>query len=235
MNGITRRPAFWIVYALASLAALAVALRLFPLAIPIVNLDVTTSRADAVAAARALAARLELAPADARAAVRFSHDSEAQNYIELEGGGKRAFARLTRGGSYAPYWWDVRLFRLGAIDETVVRLRPDGRPDGFERRLPETYVRDPARKALTESEALQIAETGAQEDLHIDLSAYRFLEHSQQTQPGGRVDQSFTFERPEALKNARVRLRLVVSGDELTSVTPFVHVPESFDRRFAEL
>ncbi|MHB8493330.1 MAG: hypothetical protein ACYC9Z_11735 [Casimicrobiaceae bacterium] len=235
MNGITRRPAFWVVYALVSLAALALALRLFPLAIPIVNLDVTASRADAVAAARALAARLELAPADARAAVRFSHDSEAQNYIELEGGGKRAFARLTRGGTYAPYWWDVRLFRLGAIDETVVRLRPDGRPDGFERRLPETYVRDPARKSLPESEARQIAEAGAKEDLHIDLSAYRFLEHSQQTQPGGRVDQSFTYERPEALGDARVRLRLVVSGDELTGVTPFVHVPESFDRRFAEL
>ncbi len=235
VNGITRRPAFWVVYALASLVALAVALRLFPLAIPIVNLDVKISRAEAVAAARALAARLELAPADARAAVRFSHDSEAQNYIELEGGGKRAFARLTRGGTYAPYWWDVRLFRLGAIDETVVRLRPDGRPDGFERRLPETYVRDPARKSLPESEARQIAETGAKEDLHIDLSAYRFLEHSQQTQPGGRVDQSFTYERPEALGDARVRLRLVVSGDELTGVTPFVHVPESFDRRFAEL
>lgn len=235
VNGITRKPTFWAVYALASLAALAVALRLFPLAIPIVNLDVTTSRGEAVAAARALAAKLKLAPADARSAVRFSHDSEAQNYIELEGGGKGAFARLTRSGVYAPYWWDVRLFRLGAIDETFVRLRPDGTPDGFERRLPESYVRDPARKALTEAEARQIAETRAKEDWHVDLSAYRFLEHAQQTQPGGRVDHSFTYERPEALGDARVRLRLVVSGDELTGVTPFVHVPESFDRRFAEL
>ncbi|HSQ80061.1 MAG TPA: type II CAAX endopeptidase family protein, partial [Casimicrobiaceae bacterium] len=234
-NGITRKPAFWVVYALVSLAALAVALRLFPLAIPIVNLDVRMSRGEAVAAARALAARLELAPAEARSAVRFNHDSETQNYIELEGGGKSAFAQLTRGGVYAPYWWEVRLFRPGAIDETVIRLRPDGRPDGFERRLPETYVRDPARKALAEAEARTIAEQGARDDFHVDLSAYRFLEHSQQTEPGGRVDHSFTYERPEALGEARVRLRLVVSGDELTGVTPFVHVPESFDRRFAEL
>ena len=58
MNGITRKPAFWVVYALVSLAALAVALRLFPLAIPIVNLDITMSRSEAAAAARALAARL---------------------------------------------------------------------------------------------------------------------------------------------------------------------------------
>ncbi|MGE5090055.1 MAG: type II CAAX prenyl endopeptidase Rce1 family protein, partial [Candidatus Levyibacteriota bacterium] len=234
-NGITHKPAFWVVYALVSLAALAVALRLFPLAIPIVNLDVTMSRGEAVAAARALAARLKLAPADARSAVRFDHDSEAQNYIELEGGGKSAFARLTRGGAYAPYWWEVRLFKLGAIDETVIRIRPDGRPDGFQRRLPETYVRDPAHKALDEAQARAIAEREAQDQLHVDLAAYRFLEHSQQTQPGGRVDHAFTYERPEALGDARMRLRLIVSGDELTGVTPFVHVPESFDRRFAEM
>ena len=36
MSGLTRRRAFWVVYAALSLAALAVAARLFPLAIPIV-------------------------------------------------------------------------------------------------------------------------------------------------------------------------------------------------------
>ena len=44
MSGLTRRRAFWVVYAALSLAALAVAARLFPLAIPIVNLDVTMAR-----------------------------------------------------------------------------------------------------------------------------------------------------------------------------------------------
>ena len=232
---MTRRPAFWVIYALASLVALVVALELFPRAIPIVNLHITLSRDEALVRARAIAAKESLAPADARAAVRFAHDSTTQDYVELEGGGKAAFAKLTRGDVYAPYWWEVRLFTLGAIDETVIRLAPDGRVDGFVRRVPETWVRDPAAKALDEVQARAIAEAAATRDWGVDLARYRFLEHSQQTEPGGRVDHHFTYERPEPLGEARVRLRLTVAGDALVGVTPFVHVPESFARRYAEL
>ena len=132
---MTRSRIFWIAYAALSAVAIIVAARLFPLAIPLVNLDVKLSRSEAMAMAEALAARLKLAPADARIAARFNHDGAAQNYIELEGGGRRAFAELTRGDVYAPYWWDVRLFTLGSIDETVLRFKPDGAPYGFARRV----------------------------------------------------------------------------------------------------
>ena len=75
-------------------------MRLFPLAIPIVNLDIKMSRDEAIAAARTLATRLHLAPAGARVAARFAHDATTQNYVELEGGGKAAFAALTQGDRY---------------------------------------------------------------------------------------------------------------------------------------
>ena len=234
-TGITRTRAFWIAYAVASLAALAIAVRLFPLAIPIVNLDITTSRDEAIATARTLASRFHIAPEGARVAARFAHDATTQNYVELEGGGKPAFAELTRGDRYSPYWWEVRLFTLGAIDEAVVRLKPDGAFAGFARRLPESYVRDAARKAIDAGDARAIAETRAREDWHVDLAPYRLLEQSQQTQMSGRVDHSFTYERPEPLGDARVRLLLAVSGDELTGIAPFVHVPEAFGRRYQEL
>ena len=234
-TGVTRTRAFWIAYAVASLAALAIAVRLFPLAIPIVNLDITTSRDEAIATARTLASRFHIAPEGARVAARFAHDATTQNYVELEGGGKPAFAELTRGDRYSPYWWEVRLFTLGAIDEAVVRLKPDGAFAGFARRLPESYVRDAARKAIDAGDARAIAETRAREDWHVDLAPYRLLEQSQQTQMSGRVDHSFTYERPEPLGDARVRLLLAVSGDELTGIAPFVHVPEAFGRRYQEL
>ena len=234
-TAITRTRAFWVAYAVAALTALVVAIALFPLAIPIVNLDITMSRDEAVASARTLATRLRIAPEGARVAARFAHDATTQNYVELEGGGKPAFAELTRGERYSPYWWEVRLFTLGAIDEVVVRLKPDGTPAGFARRLPESYVRDVARKALDAGEARAIAETRARDDWRIDLAPYRLLEQSQQTQTSGRVDHSFTYERPEPLGDARVRLLLAVSGDELTGVAPFVHVPEAFGRRYQEL
>ena len=38
-----------------------------------------------------------------------------------------------------------------------------------------------------------------------------------------------------ALGEARIRLRLGVAGDELIEIAPYVHVPESFERRFREM
>jgi hypothetical protein len=235
LAGITRKPAFWIVYVAVALVALAVAATLFPRAIPIVNLDVTTSRAQAIAKARDIADALHLAPATARTAARFSHDTATQNYVELEGGGKDAFAALTRGERYQPYWWEVRLFTLGAIDEALIRLAPDGRPIGFFRRLPETYVHDAAHKALDADTARKLAEAQAAAHWNVDLRSYRLLDASQATQPTGRVDHTFTYERPEPLGEARIRLALSVAGDELAGVAPFVHIPEAFGLRYQAL
>ena len=46
------------------------------------------------------------------------------------------------------------------------------------------------------------------------------------------MDHTFTYERAApTLNEGRYRLRLVVTGDRLTEVTPFVKVPEGFVRR----
>src|SRR5205823_3515084 len=235
LTSITRRPLFWIAYCALSLVALVVAARLFPLAIPLVNLDIKMERSQALAQGEVVAKRYGLAPADARVATRFSHDSHTQNYVELEGGGRSAFADLTRGDLYAPYWWDVRLFTPGKIEEAVIRFKPDGTAYGFSRRVPETYIRDPRTKALDSAQARALAEERAHADWHVDFSQYTLLEQSQQTMKNDRVDHAFVYERPEKLGDARIRLSLSVKGDELTGVAPSVFVPESFDRRYQEL
>ena len=48
MSGITRKPAFWIAFALLSAAAGVYAWRYFPQALPIINLEVKMSRDDAL-------------------------------------------------------------------------------------------------------------------------------------------------------------------------------------------
>ncbi len=212
-----------------------IAWRLFPLAIPLVNLDITFSREEALGKAQALAAAQRLAPADARVAAVFNHDDEAQNYIELDGGGKAAFARLVDGRLYAPYWWEVRLFRPGTIDEAVVRFRPDGTVDGFTRRLAEDHVRDAATQALTPEAAQALARAAATATWGVDLAPYRLIETSAQTRATGRVDHRFVYERAEQFGEGRIRLQLAVAGDELVDVSPSFFVPESFERRFQEL
>ena len=236
LHQITRRPAFWIAYGCLAVMCLVLAWRLFPLAIPLVNLDIKLSRNDAVVKALALAKERNLvAFDDPRTAVRFRNDQGAQNYIELEGGGKAAFAQMVEGTVYAPYWWEVRLFKPGVVEETVVRFRADGALQGFARRVPETYVRNGGTKALDAAVALDLARTRAHDDWQVDFAPYHLLEQSQETRPTGRVDHQFVFERDERYAGASIRMRVAVTGDELTGVAPYVHVPEKFERHFQEL
>jgi len=229
---ITHKPAFWIAFAALSALSGALAWRFFPDALPLINLDVKMSRAAALVQAAALAEKLKLAPPDARVAAMFGHDAETQNFVELEGGGNARFSALLTGNLYSPYWWDVRLFKPLETAEARVRFRPDGTPYGFARQVPETQP----GAALDADAARTIAETRAKADWHIDFSPFKLLEHSQQLRANGRVDHVFVYEREaEMLGDGRFRMSLGVTGDEFTGLLHFVHVPEAFERRFAEM
>ena len=138
MTKIAHTPAFWIAFALIALGSAALAWRYFPEALPLIQLDVKMTRAEALASAAALGQKLELAAEDARRAAIFAHDGEAQNFVELEAGGKPRFAELLRDDFYSPYWWDVRLFKPRETAEARIRFRPDGTPYGFVRVFPES-------------------------------------------------------------------------------------------------
>ena len=138
MRGITHKPVFWIVFALASVCSGVFAWYYFPQALPLINLDVSMSREDALVQAAAVADRLHLIDRGAQEAALFAHDGATQNFVELEAGGKPEFARLLSGDLYAPYRWEVRLFKPGEIAEVRVGFKPDGTRYGFSRKLPES-------------------------------------------------------------------------------------------------
>ena len=169
-----------------------------------------------------------LGPPGYKQAASFSGDEEAQTFVELEGGGKPAFTRMLRERLYEAYTWRVRHFKDGETNESTIRFTPDGRPYGFIEKLNE----DAPGAALDAATARRIAEDGAATRWTVDLSKFALVEAGQERRPAGRVDHTFTYERAdEALGEGRYRLRLVVSGDRLTEVTPFrqdsrsVHAP----------
>ncbi len=208
-----KRPAFWILLGLVSLAATAAAVHYFPQAFSIVALDITMTRERALADARAIVTRDRLGPADFRQAASFALDSAAQTFVELEGGGKAAFTAMLRDGLYAAYTWRVRHFREGETNETLVRFTPDGRPYGFV----ETLKEDAPGAALDAADARRRAEAEAPARWNVDLTPFALVEQGQEKRPGGRVDHTMTYERSSpALGEGRYRLRLVVSGDRLT-------------------
>ena len=136
-----RKPAFWAAFVVLSALCTAWAARHFGEAFPLVTLDVTMDRAEALVAAEELAAEHGWGPADADQAAAFRHDDAVQSFVELEAGGKQAYAAMLTGDLYSPYTWVVRRFREGETNESVVRFRPDGAPYGFREKLPEGFQR----------------------------------------------------------------------------------------------
>jgi hypothetical protein len=229
---VLKRPVVWIALGLVSIALAVAAYRGFPLAFSLVSVDISMDRDHALAAARAITAQDHLGPADAREAASFSLDEETQTFVELEGGGKPAFTAMLRDRLYLAYTWRVRHFREGEVNEATIAFAPDGRPYGFVERIKE----DATGAALDPAAAQRIAERDAAKAWSIDFSPYHLVEQGQTRRPAGRVDHTFTYERlSPTLNEGRYRLRLVVSGDRLTEVTPFVKVPEAFVRRYESM
>ncbi len=229
-----RKPLFWVAFALVSLFGVAIAVQLFPRAMPFVTLDLEMDRDAALGRARELAARYGWGPDGYFQAAAFRSSETVQAYVELEGGGNQAFVRMLLADLYRPYTWQVRLFREHEANETLVRFTPEGAPYGFR----ETLAEDAPGAALGEHDARRIAETAAAHEWGVDLSAFAPLEAARETRPGGRVDHTFVYERPAPegrLAEERYRLRLVVSGDRFTELTHLVKVPEAFERRFSEM
>jgi CAAX prenyl protease-like protein len=227
-----KRPAFWILFGIVSVASAVVGIRYFPQAFSIVALDITMDREGALDAARAIMVREALGPAAFRQAASFGLDSEAQTFVELEGGGKEAFTRMMRDGLYSAYTWRVRHFKEGETNETTIRFTPDGRSYGFVEKLKE----DAPGAALEGAAARRVAEAAAAGRWSIDLGTFALVEQGQERRTGGRIDHTLSYERASpTLNEGRYRLRLVVSGDRLTEVTHFLKIPEAFSRRYASM
>jgi len=231
-ESMTRRPAFWITLALLGLGGAILSYQLFPVAFPLLSVDIQMDRQEAMSEASALADRFDWDPAEPRQAASFSHLNPAfQTYMELEGGGLDELNRLIRDGAFSLYAWRVRQFAEGVIEEVEVRFTPAGEALGFRLHLSEET---PGQNLPGDQARAQAVET-ATSNWGMDPGRYELLESSEEEQPGGRIDHTFVFERSDiTLGEAKVRLRLRVAGNEVVEVSPFFHVPESFERRFQD-
>jgi len=232
MQKIFTKPFFWIPFVVLSLLGIAFTVKYFSTAFAIINVKLDMNRSQALEKAATVATQLHLGPDGYRQSASFETDEETQNFVELEGGGKKAFADMIHDRFYSPYTWKVRHFKEFEKNETVLFFKPDGTPYGFEEKLSEN-----AKGAALESEqARLVAEKSAQEDWHIVLSEYTLIETSKEVQPSERIDHTFTYERPDVhVGKGHYRLKLVISGDKLTEFTHSVKIPEAFTLRYKEM
>lgn len=229
---MTRKPFFWIALVVLGLAGSATAIRLFPVAFPILSVHIDMDREGALKEASELATRMRWDPPDFRQAASFGQlDPAFQTYMELEGGGLEELNRLTREGILTLYAWRVRHFAEETVEESEIRFTPGGAPLGFRLKLSE----EASGTNLGPEEARALAVAEAAEHWGFEASRFDLLETSQEEHTGGRIDHVFVFQRHDlALGEARIRHRLRVGGDRLVESTPFLHVPEGFLRRYQD-
>ena len=229
---LTRKPIFWLIFLLLSIGGILFAVRYFGQAFPLVNLDLRMNRQQAMDKARQLAKENGWGTSNFQQAASFQLDSTTQHYVELEAGGNDAFRQMLKGDFYSPYTWVVRHFQEGEKHEVLLRFTPAGKFYGFIEQLPE----DEPGAVLTVEAALAMAETVATDKWDTDVNAYQQIESSKETHPGGRVDHTFVYERPNPkINQGHYRLTLVIGGDRLTALNHGVKIPEEFDLRYKEM
>jgi hypothetical protein len=229
---ISRRPLFWVALLGIFIGGSVFSFKYFSTVFPIVNLDITIDRQAALQKAKELALQYHWGPKGFEQTASFSVEEMTKNFIELEGGGKEAFNMILAEKYYAPYTWNVRHFKEHDATETTIKFTPEGKPYGFEEKIPENTP----GAALSSEAARLIAIETAQSDWQIDFSIYILVESSQETKPSGRIDHTFVYERTDKkVGEAPYRLRLVVSGDTLTEISLFIKIPEAFTRRYEHM
>jgi membrane protease YdiL (CAAX protease family) len=227
-----RKPVFWIAFVIVFIATIIFTYNFFSKAFPLITLDLQMDRVAALQKAQELAQKYHWGPENFRQASSFQLDNRVQNYVELEVGGSQAFKKMMEKGLYEPYTWQIRDYREGETNETLIRFTPAGKFYGFKEKLPE----DEPGANLPPDSAQKIAEVVAAQDWGIDFSQFKRVEASKQVRPGGRTDHTFVYERPNVqIGEGKYRLRLVVSGDKLTELTHFIKIPEAFYRKYEEM
>ncbi|MGE0206250.1 MAG: hypothetical protein AB7R69_00175 [Candidatus Babeliales bacterium] len=90
----SHRSSFWVILAAIFVSGMLFSFKYFAKAFPLVHLDITMNRNEALRQAAMLAKKFNWGPENYKQATVFDNDDEAQNFIELEGGGKKAFAHI---------------------------------------------------------------------------------------------------------------------------------------------
>jgi len=230
---MTRKPGFWIAFTIVFIGSISFFINNYDKVFPVLSLDIRMSREMALDAAAELNKKYNWKPVDYRTAVTFYSERDLQTFVELEGGGLGTFKTLSEDSIYFPYGWKVRHFQEKDPNEVFVWFTPSGMPYSFEQILSE---KEPG-PALNREPAFDIAMEGIKKDWGIDISNFSIIDESEKVQPSGRVDHMFTYQRNnfELGENGFLRLKLIVSGDQLTGVIHYSHIPEAFQRRFEEI
>jgi membrane protease YdiL (CAAX protease family) len=224
---VLRNRLFWLAATAVVCAAAAIHVGLYQWVRPAaaLRLSVTRHQAAEIASDFLSGERGEL-PGGYRRAVTFDVYYWDKAYLEQTLGLETANDVLQTEGMV--YRWTVRWFKPGEQEEFSVELDPDGRLLSYSRYLPDD---EPAPES---SRPEQVAREFVQRVAGIDVGTYDLQDSYEMPLPN-RTEYGYTWERPDLkLGEAKQRLSIVVTGDEVIYFDRFLWTPESFGHQFAK-
>src|ERR1035437_23630 len=194
-----------------ALAAGALAIWLFPRALPTVAVEQRMTRSLALQRADSFFHARAMQPPGARTALQFTAGDSLITFVDLMGGGHDTLNALVRGHDVAPFAWSVRSFVPRDPHEASVNFAPDGRIIGFKR----TFAEADKRPDVGADSGRALAERVLSDWLREPAAQWHLATSSYATKKTrGHGARSYTSERTALpVSGAPIRMDIVIAGD----------------------
>jgi len=161
--------------------------------------------------------------------VTFSYDDDAKSFLEYELGVAKANELMVKE---IPVWyWRVRLVRELQQEELQVWINPEGKLAGVNH----DFENDKEIPSLTHDQAEKAARKFVEQETGNSLAGFELIKDEESQKPK-RKDHSFTFEdTKKEYKGAKLRVFVGLAGDQIRSYNRYLHVPEAWERKFADI
>jgi len=225
------KPKLWveILITVLGIASVFIFFALYETASPDASVDVTISRAQAKEIAENQLKELGYSVDGYKSAVSFSSDAMAAYYLQRTLGIEEYNAQL-QSEQWPIYYWSARWFQPMEKEEFRVYLMPDGEFLG----LNHTIKEDAPGADISQEQAKVVAESFLTKYANWQAEEWEEIEAASQTQPGGRVDHSFTWKSKNySVGESELRYTTTVQGDRVGFADSFIKVPEAFTREYA--
>ena len=226
-----KKPQLWVEILITVLGVVGVVVffALYESAFPDASVDVTISRTQAEQIATNQLRELGYSVEDYESALSFNSDSSAAYFLQRTLGIETYNTRLA-DERWPIYYWSARWFKPLEKEEFRVYLMPDGKLLGLNHIIKE----DAIGANITEENAQNIAESFLVQNVSWQPDEWERIEASSETQPGGRVDHTFTWQSKDfSAGESELRYTAVIQGDQIGYVDYFIKIPESFTRQYA--
>jgi hypothetical protein len=196
---------------------------------PSASIDLKLSRRLITEKAEAWAQQLSYPPEAAVKSTTFSYDETAKTFLEYELGLTEANVLMKE---QIPVWrWTTRFCRPLRLEDCSIYLSPDGKLVACDHAI----ENDKELPTVNHKEALALAQSFVESQAKLSLASYKQIEDGSISQPR-RTDHFFTWqENLKQFKGAKLRIYVYVAGNQVTIFNHYLHVPQSWTRKFSKL